>query len=224
MVQAIAVAARNPRLAALQRAMPPQRWRFVMHWASMGFDHGKAAEAARRAGYGASGSRVRAVELKGDPQVREAIEAIRDYCTETDIIDERFILNGLTKEALEAEEETSRIGAYIALAKIRRMGAFGGSAQAQGGPQLTQNVLILQGMGVDPASGRVSDASKFAESLTRAFGVEAAAGMLAQAGMAGAAASLTGAGSVVIEGEISPGAVDSEPGVHAEPGDIEVSS
>ena len=113
-----------------------------------------------------------------------AIGAIRQYIETIEEIDERFIFAGLAKEAVEGEDSKDRVQALIALAKLKRLGAFGGQAQpGNSGLAVTQNVLVLQQAGIDAQSGRVSDASKFADALGRAFGADQAAAMLAQLGM-----------------------------------------
>ncbi len=176
--------ARVPALKGLQRAMTRRQWVFAVNYVALGAERGVGAEAARRAGWPKGSADRRAYEQLRVPVVNAAIGAIREYIEGIEEIDERFIFAGLAKEAVEGEDSKDRVQALIALAKLKRLGAFGGQAQpGSGGVAVTQNVLVLQQAGIDPVSGRVSDASKFADSLGRAFGADQAAAMLAQLGM-----------------------------------------
>lgn len=176
---------RHPGMLAVQRSLKRRQWRFAVHYVALGAEHGQGAEAARRAGWPESSAAVRACELMRDPKVRAAIEAIREYCETTDEIDERLIINGIAKVAIESEDDKAKMAAWVALAKIRRMGAFGGVTAAPGlQVNSTQNVLILQQAGIDPVTGVVRDASKALDALTRAFGAEQAAALAVQVGLA----------------------------------------
>ena len=181
--QSVKITERNPGLKAVQRSLPSREWRFAVHYVRLGGDAGHGAEAARQAGVPVPSAKVRACQYLRRPRVQAAIAAIREWCENTDEIDERLILNGLAKAALESVDAKDRIQALVALAKIRRMGAFGGASSPMQAPQVTQTVMVMQSFGVDAQSGRVSDASKFADALGRAFGADQAAAMLAQLGM-----------------------------------------
>lgn len=176
--------ARVPALKDLQRSMTRRQWAFAVNYVALGAERGMGAEAARRAGWPECSADRRAYEQLRVPAVNSAISAIREYIEGIEEIDERFVFAGLAKAAVESDEAKDRIQALVALAKLKRLGAFGGQATpGSAGVAVTQNVLVLQQAGIDPVSGRVSDASKFAESLGRAFGPDQAASMLAQLGM-----------------------------------------
>lgn len=176
--------ARVPALKSLQRSMTRRQWVFAVNYVALGAERGVGAEAARRAGWAKGSADRRAYEQLRVPVVNAAIGAIRQYIETIEEIDERFIFAGLAKEAVEGEDSKDRVQALIALAKLKRLGAFGGQAQpGNSGLAVTQNVLVLQQAGIDAQSGRVSDASKFADALGRAFGADQASAMLAQLGM-----------------------------------------
>jgi len=159
--------------------------RFVMWWARLGFGERSGAEAARRAGYKPSDAKWAAWSLKRHPQVNAAIEAIANYLENSDIIDERFIVNGLAREAAEATESKDRIQALANLARIRKLIAQG-PQQGTPGNASVQMLVLAQSFGVDAQTGGIRDAQRFAEHLTRAFGAGQAAAMLAQLGLGSA--------------------------------------
>lgn len=199
--------------ADVRRKLGPQRMRFVMWWARLGFGERSGAEAARRAGYKPSDARRAAWHLKRQPHVNAAIEAIANYLENSDVIDERWIVNGLAKEAAEAAESKDRIQALANLARIRKLIAQGPQQHAPG--STIQQVLVLaQQHGVDTQTGGIRDAQKFAAQLTRAFGAGQAAAMLAQLGMGNAGVAAGELEVPDIRGEAS--IIDAEC-VHIEP-------
>lgn len=153
----------------------------------MGFGERSGAEAARRAGYKASSAAWQAHHLRRHPLVSEAVKAIADYLESTDIIDERFIINGLAREAAEAPEPRDRIVALGTLAKIRQLGSFGGPKVQAPGNVIQQVLVLAQSQGLDKETGQIRDAQRFAAQLARAFGRDQALGMLAGLGMDGQA-------------------------------------
>lgn len=199
--------------ADVRRKLGPQRMRFVMWWARLGFGERSGAEAARRAGYKPSDARRAAWHLKRQPHVNAAIEAIANYLENSDVIDERWIVNGLAREAAEAVESKDRIQALANLARIRKLIAQG-PQQGQPGNAGVQMLVLAQSFGVDAATGGIRDAQKFAQQLTRAFGAAQAAAMLGQLGMAGVGAAVDALEVPDIRGEAS--IIDGEC-VHVEP-------
>ena len=160
--------------------------RFALWWVRLGQERGKGAEAARRAGYKDSpcgAARTAAVELKRHPIVREAIKAISEYLEDPAVIDERWILNGLSREAAESEQAKDRINALGLLAKIRQLGSFGGVKDKGNAASINQLVVLAGSLGFDAGTGAISDANKFSAAITRAFGAAEGAVMLQALGL-----------------------------------------
>ena len=76
-----------------------------------------ASAAARRAGYGAAGARVRGVELMANPEVKDAIaERQAELAAEVELT-ARDVRDGLLREARTAPEASVRVRAWELLGK-----------------------------------------------------------------------------------------------------------
>ena len=115
--------------------------------------------------------------------MREAIKAISEYLEDPAVIDERWILNGLSREAAESEQAKDRINALGLLAKIRQLGSFGGVKDKGNAASINQLVVLAGSLGFDAGTGAISDANKFAAAITRAFGAAEGAVMLSALGL-----------------------------------------